>query len=126
MKPPYFKGDKEPIVAQRWISDVEGSFCMWSCPEDQKVKFALNLLRSGAKDSWEFVSQSFFSCTASHSDLGVVSGDVPSGVCSTCGERATDTRVLVARVDDRVIHGDHWDVLARYPFLPIVCCFKAC
>ena len=32
---------------------------MCLCPKDQKVKFVLNLLCWGAKDWWEYVTQSF-------------------------------------------------------------------
>lgn len=44
MKPPEFRGDRDLIIALIWISDVEGCFYTCSCPEDQKLKFVLNLL----------------------------------------------------------------------------------
>lgn len=59
MKPPEFRSDKDLIISLRWISEVEGCFYTCSCPEDQKLKFALNVLRSGEKNWWEFVTQSF-------------------------------------------------------------------
>ena len=50
MKPLTFNGVQEPIIAMRWISDVEGFFYTCSRLTDQKFRYALNLLRSGAKD----------------------------------------------------------------------------
>ena len=44
-KPPDFDRFKEPNVAMSWLFDVEGCFFTSSCPNNQKVKFALNLLR---------------------------------------------------------------------------------
>ena len=46
-KPPTFKAIPDPIIAMRWLSDVEGCFFTCSCPYDQKVRCALNLLRFG-------------------------------------------------------------------------------
>lgn len=43
MQPSEFKGDKDPIIAIRLISDVKGCFYTCSCPKDQKVKFVMNL-----------------------------------------------------------------------------------
>lgn len=59
METPKFDGVKDLIVALRWISVVEGSFYICSCPENLKVKFAL-LLRLGVKDWWKFSYQIFF------------------------------------------------------------------
>ena len=33
-KPPTFDGVQDPIVAMRWLSDVEGCFFTYSCPTD--------------------------------------------------------------------------------------------
>ena len=49
-KPPTFDGTQDTIRAMRWLSDVEGCFFTCSCPTDQKVRSALNLLRSEEKD----------------------------------------------------------------------------
>ena len=46
-KPPTFDGVQDPTVAMRWLSDVEGCFFTCSCPVDQRVRCALNLLRLG-------------------------------------------------------------------------------
>ncbi|KAL4555553.1 hypothetical protein LXL04_038175 [Taraxacum kok-saghyz] len=53
--PPEFKGDTNPIISMRWISDVEGAFITSGCPDDLKVRFAVNLLRGGAKD-WSAIA----------------------------------------------------------------------
>ena len=47
MKPPKFDGVKEPIVAMRWLCDVEVCFFTCSFADDQKVECALNLLQLG-------------------------------------------------------------------------------
>ncbi|KAJ9547200.1 hypothetical protein OSB04_019743 [Centaurea solstitialis] len=51
-QPPHFGGEKDPIVASRWISDVEGAFLTSFCPAEVKVKYAANILRGPAKDWW--------------------------------------------------------------------------
>mgnify|MGYP001548718039 CR=1 FL=1 len=55
-KPPEFDGTQDLIVVMRWISDIEGCFYTWLCPEHLRVRFALNQLRLGAKDWWKFVT----------------------------------------------------------------------
>ena len=50
--PPEFKGEADPMAAMRWISDVEGVFRTSGCPENLRVRYALNLLRGPAKDWW--------------------------------------------------------------------------
>ena len=59
-KPPNFDGIQDPIIAMRWLSDVEGCFFTCSCPADQKVKCALNLLRTGANNLWRLATSSYF------------------------------------------------------------------
>nr|KAJ0210028.1 hypothetical protein LSAT_V11C400157280 [Lactuca sativa] len=51
--------DEDLIVAIRWLSDVEGCFFTCSCPADQRVRCALNLLRLGAKDWWSLTTGSY-------------------------------------------------------------------
>ena len=58
-KPPTFDGVQDPIVAMRWLSDVEGCFFTCSCPADQRVRCALNLLRLRAKDWWRLTTGSY-------------------------------------------------------------------
>lgn len=55
-----FNGVKYPIISMRWIYDVEGCFFTWSCLEDLKVKFTLNLLHLGAKNWWKLVTGAFY------------------------------------------------------------------
>ena len=43
-KPPTFDGVQDPIVAMRWLSDVEGCFSTSLCPADQRARCALDLL----------------------------------------------------------------------------------
>lgn len=58
-KPPNFDGVQDPIVAMRWLLDVEGCFFTCSCPADQRVRCALNLLRLGEKDWWRVTTGSY-------------------------------------------------------------------
>ncbi|XP_023766423.1 uncharacterized protein LOC111914944 [Lactuca sativa] len=58
-KPPTFDGFQDPIIAMRWLSNVDGCFFTCSCPADQKVKCTLNLLRSRAKDWWRLATSSY-------------------------------------------------------------------
>ncbi|KAJ9561564.1 hypothetical protein OSB04_006724 [Centaurea solstitialis] len=55
---PHFGGEKDPIVASRWISEVEGAFLTSFCPAEVKVRYAANLLRGPAKDWWGVVNGS--------------------------------------------------------------------
>ncbi|KAJ9542729.1 hypothetical protein OSB04_029235 [Centaurea solstitialis] len=48
----------DPIVASRWISEVEGAFLTSFCPAEVKVRYAANLLRGPAKDWWGVVNSS--------------------------------------------------------------------
>lgn len=48
--PPEFKGDMNPIISMRWISDMECAFLTSGCPDNMKVRFSVNLLRGRAKD----------------------------------------------------------------------------
>ena len=50
MMPPNFDGVQHPIIAIRWMYVVEGCFFTCSFLADPKVRCALNLLGSGAKD----------------------------------------------------------------------------
>lgn len=50
IKLPMFNGVQDPIIAMRWLFDVAGCFFTCSYPANQKVKYALNLVRSRAKD----------------------------------------------------------------------------
>ena len=43
----------------RWLSDVEDFFFTCSCPTDQRVRGALNLLRLEAKDWWRLTTGSY-------------------------------------------------------------------
>ena len=61
MKPPYFDGFQDPIIAIRLLSDVEGCCFTCSCPANQNVRCALNLLRSGVKEWWRLATSSFSS-----------------------------------------------------------------
>ena len=56
-QPPVFEGLRDPLVSQRWVAEVEGAFRTSFCPDESRVRFAVNLLRGAAKDWWELVTQ---------------------------------------------------------------------
>ncbi|KAJ9558259.1 LOW QUALITY PROTEIN: hypothetical protein OSB04_012873 [Centaurea solstitialis] len=55
-QPPHFGGEGNPIVATRWITEVEGAFLTSLCPAEVKVRYAANLLRGPAKDWWGLIN----------------------------------------------------------------------
>ena len=58
-KPPTFDGVQDPIIAMRWLSDMEECFFTCSCSAGQRVRCALNLLRLGARDWWRLTTGSY-------------------------------------------------------------------
>ena len=46
-QPPIFEGKRDPIASSRCISGVEGGFRTSFCMAEVKVRFAVNLLRTG-------------------------------------------------------------------------------
>ncbi|KAK1432277.1 hypothetical protein QVD17_09172 [Tagetes erecta] len=52
-KPLVFNGEIDPLVCQRWISDIEGVFIRSHCDPDDKVMFATGQFRLRAKDWWD-------------------------------------------------------------------------
>ncbi|KAD3067290.1 hypothetical protein E3N88_35170 [Mikania micrantha] len=54
-KPPEFKGEVDPLLSQRWISDIEGTFETCHCDSSDEVIFAGNQLRERGKDWWELL-----------------------------------------------------------------------
>ena len=55
---PDFHGVKDPIVARRWIADIESAQLISFCPEGSKVRYAAGCLRDRARDWWESVGDS--------------------------------------------------------------------
>ncbi|KAD2804639.1 hypothetical protein E3N88_38016 [Mikania micrantha] len=54
-KPAEFKGEVDPLLSQRWIADMEGTFETCHCDATDEVVFAGNQLRERAKDWWELL-----------------------------------------------------------------------
>ncbi|XP_022014202.1 uncharacterized protein LOC110913686 [Helianthus annuus] len=52
-KPPIYNGEVDPIVCQRWLSDIEGVFERTHCDEDDYVAYGTSQLRSQAKEWWD-------------------------------------------------------------------------
>lgn len=56
-KPPEFKGETDPIICMRWVSEVEGAFDVSQCPDKLKVRYAASLLRHLGKSWWDTQKQ---------------------------------------------------------------------
>ncbi|XP_022040212.1 uncharacterized protein LOC110942756 [Helianthus annuus] len=52
-KPPIYNGEVDPIVCQRWLSDIEGVLERTHYDEDDYIAFGTGQLRSQAKDWWD-------------------------------------------------------------------------
>ena len=47
-KPPSFKGERDPILASRWIREMEIVFDTFKCAKSEKVIYALSVLKADA------------------------------------------------------------------------------
>ncbi|XP_022004516.1 uncharacterized protein LOC110902085 [Helianthus annuus] len=52
-KPPLYNGEVDPIVCQRWLSDIEGVFERTHCDANDFVAYGTGQLRGQAKDWWD-------------------------------------------------------------------------
>ncbi|XP_022024648.1 uncharacterized protein LOC110924984 [Helianthus annuus] len=52
-KPPIYNGEVDPIICQRWLSDVEGVFERTHCDVGDYVAYGTGQLRNQAKDWWD-------------------------------------------------------------------------
>ncbi|XP_021986107.1 uncharacterized protein LOC110882379 [Helianthus annuus] len=52
-KPPIYNGEVDPIICQRWISDIEGVFERTHCDVGDFVAYGTGQLRNQAKDWWD-------------------------------------------------------------------------
>ncbi|XP_022004218.1 uncharacterized protein LOC110901733 [Helianthus annuus] len=52
-KPPIYNGEVDPIICQRWASDVEGVFERTHCDVGDFVAYGTGQLRNQAKDWWD-------------------------------------------------------------------------
>ncbi|XP_022040304.1 uncharacterized protein LOC110942850 [Helianthus annuus] len=52
-KPPIYNGEVDPIICQRWLSDVEGVFEWTHCDVSDFVAYGTGQLRGQAKDWWD-------------------------------------------------------------------------
>ncbi|XP_021980024.1 uncharacterized protein LOC110876156 [Helianthus annuus] len=52
-KPPLYHGEVDPIVCQRWLSDLEGVFERTHCDTSDFVAYGMGQLRGQAKDWWD-------------------------------------------------------------------------
>ncbi|XP_024964552.1 uncharacterized protein LOC112504823 [Cynara cardunculus var. scolymus] len=55
-KPPNFAGELDPTKAMHWIKEIESVFNTIPCPEADKVRFAVSVLKSNALFWWEVES----------------------------------------------------------------------
>ncbi|XP_021989627.1 uncharacterized protein LOC110886169 [Helianthus annuus] len=52
-KPPLYHGEVDPIVCQRWLSDIEGVFERTHCDTSDFAAYGMGQLRGQAKDWWD-------------------------------------------------------------------------
>ncbi|XP_021986044.1 uncharacterized protein LOC110882293 [Helianthus annuus] len=52
-KPPIYNGEVDPIICQRWLSDIEGVFERTHCEVSDFVTYGTGQLRGQAKDWWD-------------------------------------------------------------------------
>ncbi|XP_021968896.1 uncharacterized protein LOC110863687 [Helianthus annuus] len=52
-KPPSYNGEVDPIICQRWLSDIEGVFERTHCDVSDLVAYGTGQLRDQAKDWWD-------------------------------------------------------------------------
>ncbi|XP_021980264.1 uncharacterized protein LOC110876398 [Helianthus annuus] len=52
-KPPIYNGEVDPIICQKWLSDVEGVFERTHCDVRDFVAYGTGQLRGQAKDWWD-------------------------------------------------------------------------
>ena len=55
-KPPTFKGERDPVVAMRWIMEMETAFDTCKCSNQDKVVYARSMLKADATYWWEMES----------------------------------------------------------------------
>ena len=63
-KPPTFKGERDPVVASRWVREMEVAFDTCRCAETDKVIYALSVLKSDAIYLWDMETGSQASAVA--------------------------------------------------------------
>ena len=51
-----FLGERDPTKAMCWIKEIESVFNTIRCPEADKVKFAISVLKSNALYWWDVES----------------------------------------------------------------------
>ncbi|KAJ9548812.1 hypothetical protein OSB04_021355 [Centaurea solstitialis] len=52
-KPPTYNGERDPILAMKWIREMELAFDTCNCVEEDKVVFAISMLKSNAIFWWD-------------------------------------------------------------------------
>ncbi|XP_057969399.1 uncharacterized protein LOC131158547 [Malania oleifera] len=55
MNPPSFSGGVDPFVAENWVQEIEETFAVLPCTEEQKVSFATFKITGEAKRRWKSV-----------------------------------------------------------------------
>ena len=60
MKPPKFHGRGDPEAAPRWIEELEKTFKVLGCNDEEKVALAVYQLQDGANDWWSAMERGVF------------------------------------------------------------------
>lgn len=54
-QPPKFRGTIDPVVAIEWLEAVKEAMTMFTIIDQEKVKYATNLLKGDAKAWWRLI-----------------------------------------------------------------------
>ena len=52
LTPPSFEGSTEPLVAEKWLTEMDKVFRVLRCTEEEKVNYATYMLQGDAYDWW--------------------------------------------------------------------------
>ncbi|XP_020258885.1 uncharacterized protein LOC109835317 [Asparagus officinalis] len=53
LSPPSFEGTTDPTIAEHWITEMEKVFTYMKCPEEEKVDYAVYMLKDRAYGWWQ-------------------------------------------------------------------------
>ncbi|CAH1453421.1 unnamed protein product [Lactuca virosa] len=69
-QPPEFSGSTDPTAILNWITEMEMTFDLCECREEQKVKFAVRMLKGNAFSWWNVTRMLLGDEAASHLTWG--------------------------------------------------------
>ena len=51
--PPSFEGSTKPLVAEKWLTEMEKAFRVLRCAKEENVSYATYMLQGDAYDWWQ-------------------------------------------------------------------------